>query len=302
MRISTSLLHQQGVATILDNQAAVAKTQLQLSTGRRIVQPSDDPTGSMQAMGLKQLLAEAAQYGKNADAARARLELEETALAQAGDILQRVRELAVRGLNGTLGAAERDGIAIEVRQRLTDLLAVANTRDANGEFLFSGFYKGTAEAFVDNGGGSFAYNGDQGQRQLQISRSRQVAVGDHGADVFLNIPASGGGTQSAFVTLQALASDLEANSPTQASLNDIDRALENILGVRASVGARLNAVESQQAAYESLQLTVEGQLSDVQDLDYAEAVSRLNRQMLALQAAQQTYTNVQGLSLFDFLR
>jgi flagellar hook-associated protein 3 FlgL len=289
------------VATILDNQAAVAKTQLQLSTGRRIVQPSDDPTGSMQAMGLKQLLAEAEQYGKNADAARARLEMEETALAQAGDILQRVRELAVRGLNGTLGAAERNGIAIEVRQRLSDLLAVANTRDANGEFLFSGFYKGTAEAFVDNGGGSFAYNGDQGQRQLQISRSRQVAVGDHGADVFLNIPASGG-TQSVFVTLDALASDLEANSPTQASLNDIDSALENILGVRASVGARLNAVESQQAAYESLKLTVEEQLSDVQDLDYAEAVSRLNRQMLALQAAQQTYTNVQGLSLFDFLR
>lgn len=302
MRISTSLLHQQGVATILDNQAAVAKTQLQLATGRRIVQPADDPTGSMQAMGLKQLLAEAEQYGKNADAARARLEMEETALAQAGDILQRVRELAVRGLNGTLGAAERNGIAIEVRQRLGDLLAVANTRDANGEFLFSGFYKGASEAFVDNGGGSFTYNGDQGQRQLQISRSRQVAVGDHGAEVFLNIPASGGGTQSAFATLYALATSLEANSPTPASLNDIDNALKHLLGVRASVGARLNAVESQQAAYASLKLTVEEQLSDVQDLDYAEAVSRLNRQMLALQAAQQTYTKVQGLSLFDFLR
>jgi flagellar hook-associated protein 3 FlgL len=302
MRISTSLLHEQGVNAIVDNQASVAKTQLQLSTGRRIVQPADDPTGSMQAIGLKQLLAEAAQYGKNADAARSRLEMEETALVQAGDILQRVRELAVRGLNGTLGAAERSGIAIEVRQRLDDLVAVANTRDANGEFLFGGFYKGAAEAFVDNGGGSFTYNGDQGQRQLQISRSRQVAVGDHGADVFLDIPASGGGTQSAFGTLYALATSLETNNPTQASLNDIDNALNNVLGVRAAVGARLNAVESQQGAYESLKLTVEEQLSDVQDLDYAEAVSRLNRQMLALQAAQQTYTHVQGLSLFDFLR
>jgi flagellar hook-associated protein 3 FlgL len=302
MRISTSLLHQQGVATILDNQAAVAKTQLQLSTGRRIVEPADDPTGSMQAMGLRQLLAEADQYGKNADAARSRLEMEETALTQAGEILQRVRELAVRGLNGTLGAAERNGIAIEVRQRLSELLAVANTRDANGEFLFGGFYRGGAEAFVDNGGGSFTYNGDQGQRQLQISRSRQVAIGDHGAEVFLNIPASGGGVQSAFATVYALASSLEANNPTQASLNDIDNALGHVLGVRASVGARLNAVESQQSAYESLRLTVEQQLSDVQDLDYAEAVSRLNRQMLALQAAQQTYTRVQGLSLFDFLR
>ncbi len=302
MRISTSLLHQQGVNAILENQVAVAKTQLQLSSGRRMVQPADDPAGSEQAINLKALLAEAAQYKKNGDAARSRLEMEETALVQAGDILQRVRELAVRGLNGTQSAAERTAIALEVRQRLSDLLAVANTRDANGEFLFGGFYRGAAEAFVDNGGGSFSYNGDQGQRQLQISRSHQVAVGDHGADVFLGISASGGGVQSAFETLYDLAVSLEANNPTQASLNDVDAALGRVLEIRARVGARLNAIDSQQQAYESLSLTLEEQLSDVQDLDYADAVSRLNRQMLALQAAQQTYTRVQGLSLFDFLR
>jgi flagellar hook-associated protein 3 FlgL len=227
--------------------------------------------------------------------------MEETALVQAGDILQRVRELAVRGLNGTQSANERATIALEVRQRLADLVAVANNTDANGEYLFGGFYKGASAAFVDNGGGSFSYNGDQGQRQLQISRSRQVAVGDHGAEVFMAIPASGGGVQSAFETLYDLAVSLEANAPTQASLNDIDAALGQVVEIRARVGARLNAIDSQQQAYESLSLTLEEQLSGVQDLDYADAVSRLNRQMLALQAAQQTYTNVQGLSLFNFL-
>jgi flagellar hook-associated protein 3 FlgL len=302
MRISTSLLHQQGVNAILDNQSALAKTQLQLSSGRRILTPADDPTGSSQAIGLKQLLAEAEQYGKNGDVARSRLETEEIALAQVGDLLQRVRELAVRGLNGTLGASERTAIALEVRQRLEELVAAANSQDANGEYLFGGAYKGAIPAFVDNGGGSFVYNGDQDVRQLQISRTRQVAVGDHGADVFLNIPASGGGVQSAFVTLDTLATSLEANSPTQASLTDVDNALSNVLTVRAKLGARLNAIESQQQAYQSLALTVETQLSGVQDLDYAEAVSRLNRETLALQAAQQTYTHVQGLSLFDFLR
>jgi flagellar hook-associated protein 3 FlgL len=287
---------------MLENQSSVAKTQLQISSGRRIVQPADDPTGSMQAIGLKALLAEAEQYQKNGDAVLARLTMEETALAQSSDVLQRVRELAVRGLNGTLSASERDAIALEMRQRLSDLVAVANTTDANGEYLFGGFYKGATPAFVDNGGGSFTYNGDQGVRQLQISRTRQIPVGDHGADVFLNVPASAGGTQSVFVTVHTLITDLEANAPTPASLNDIDNALNRMLEVRARVGARMNAVETQQGAYASLALTVEEQLSDVQDLDYAEAISRLNQQMLALQAAQQTYTRVQGLSLFDFLR
>jgi flagellar hook-associated protein 3 FlgL len=300
MRISTYQLHKQGIDSLLTNQVRVSRTQLELASGKKLITPSDDPAGAEQVLNLKEVLATLEQYGKNAEAARSRLGLEDTMLAQTTEVLQRVRELAVAGLNDTAGDAGRDGIALEVRQRLSDLLAYANSKDQNGDYLFSGYYKGAAEPIVDSGGGNYVYNGDQGQRLVQISATRQIADGDHGDDVFMRIQ-TGSGVQSLFDIVNDLATALEANSPSQASLNDLDAALDNIVTVRARVGARLNAIEDELSAHEALSLNLQETLSGVEDLDYAEAVARLNRELTGLQAAQQTYVKVQQLSLFDYL-
>jgi flagellar hook-associated protein 3 FlgL len=301
MRISTNQISQQATSSILDNQARAARSQQQLASGQRMLSPSDDPPGTVQALDLRQVLAVTEQYQRNADAARSRLELTETVLAGSTNLLQRVRQLAVSALNDTVNAPERAAIAVEVRELLNELLGQANARDANGEYVFGGYYKGAAAAFVDSGGGVYAYNGDQGQRALQIGPTRQVAIGENGDDTFMRIPASAGGVQSVFATLEQFIVDLNANAPSQASLNDLDNALEHLLEVRARAGSRLNGVETQKDENDAFLLQLREALSGVEDLDYAEAVTRFNQQLLTLQAAQQTYVKMQGLSLFNFL-
>ncbi len=402
MRISTNQLQQQGINSMLEQQGKLSKTQLQVSTGRRILTPADDPAAASQVLGLTQQKEVTAQYQANADAARARLSLEESALVGVGDLLQRVRELAVQANNAPLSNSDRASIAQEVRQRLDELLSLSNTKDANNEYLFAG-YQGLTQAFAPNTAGSFDYNGDEGQRYLQIGPHRQVAVGDSGTSVFLTIrngngifttqenaanigtgiinpgtvngtfvpdtytlafiqilptdpvtytvtgvasglvasgaytsgssisfngvqtsvtgtPANGdnfsitpSANQDIFTTVQNFARGLETaistpagqahfNNTMNRTLIDLDRSLDNVVDIRTRVGSRLNAIDSQKDFNDSFKLQLQETLSNLQDLDYAEAVSRLNLQITGLQAAQQSFVKIQGLSLFNFLR
>ncbi|HHM06066.1 MAG TPA: flagellar hook-associated protein 3, partial [Gammaproteobacteria bacterium] len=139
------------------------------------------------------------------------------------------------------------------------------------------------------------------QRNLQIGAARQIPVGDPGSDVFVNIPEGGGGTRSVFDTLEQLALSLESNTPNAAAVGDLESALNHLDGFRAKVGARQNAIDSHRDFNEDVKLEAQKRLSEVQDLDYAEAISRLNLQQAGLEASQQSFARIQNLSLFNFL-
>lgn len=300
MRIGTLNMFQQGVDAMLERQTDVFRTQQQLSSGKRVNSPSDDPAAAAQLVGLSDSLDVTRQYQRNIDFIRSRLQLEDSSLAAVGDALQRARELAVQGLNDTNGAEVRDGMAKEIRQILDQVVGLANRTDATGEFLFGGF-QGQSAPFSGDGTGNFSYAGDQGQRLVQVGAARQIADGDPGLDVFMKIPAVGGGYEDVFTTLYNLATDLEANAPNGASLEQIDNAMDNILGIRSTVGARLNAVEREETSNVALIEQLENTRSIIEDLDYAEAASRLNQQSVTLQAAQQAFVKIQNLNLFNFL-
>jgi len=300
MRISTSLIFQQGVNAMLDQQTALAKTQQQLATGQRILKPSDDPSAATRVLELDQLVDTLQQYQRNSDYGEARLKLEESVLSDVGDVLQRVRELAVRANNDTLSAGDRNAIAVEVRTSLDAVLQLANSTDATGEYLFSGYQTGT-QPFSDNGAGSFSYNGDQGERSLQIGPTRQVSVGDSGDQVFMRVDDGAGGVSDMFSVLYDFALDLEANNPSTTTLTRLDSAIDEVLTTRASIGARLNTIDSQRNMNDSFDLLLQQNRSALEDLDYAEAVSRFERQLLALQASQQSFIKIEGLSLFNYL-
>jgi len=300
MRISTALWYRQGVNSMLDNQSALSKTQLQLATGRRMLAPSDDPTAAIRTLELKGQLARVSQYQRNAGVAEARLRREEEVLGGMADTLQRVRELAVQGLNDSNSPDDRQAIALEIRQHLDALLSLANETDANGEHLFGG-YQGETPPFVEDGSGGYRYQGDQGQRLLQISDSRHVAINDPGDRLFMGIDDAGGGTTDLFSIVRKLADDLDADAPEGITLSQLDNALERIDLGRASIGGRLNAIENQNEMHRSFSLVMEEDRSLLEDLDYAEAVSRLQQQTMALQASQQTFTRIEGLSLFNYL-
>jgi flagellar hook-associated protein 3 FlgL len=300
VRISTSQIFRQGVDAMLQNQRELSRTELQLASGKRILSPSDDPSASARVLDLQESQQRLTQYQRNADVAIAKLNQEETALSAIGDTLQRVRELAVQGANDVLGVDERRAIAVEVRQHIENFMQLANSQDANGEFLFSGF-KSKTQPFTHDGVGGFTYHGDDGQRLLKIGDSREVAIGDPGS-VFMDFAAAGGGLTNIGEVMYDLATNLEAGNGYPQALTDIDSALSSLLSTRSKVGARMNAVDDQRAANEAFDLAAAEVRSTLEDLDYAEAISRFNQQLTALQASQQSFIKIQDLSLFNFLR
>lgn len=300
MRISTAQLFQQRVTAMLDQQVKLARTEQQLASGKRLVSAADDPAASLRSLQVGNRLAQNEQFLKNLDTVQGRLEIEEGVLASSVDLLQRVRELAVQSLNTTLGPEALKSLEGEVRSHLEGLLSMANTQNASGEFLFAG-YQVDAIPFSSDGSGNFTYNGDQGQQHLQVSQTRQIAAADSGSDIFLGVDAAAGGITSSFDILNDFADALAAGSVTADILTDIDAAMNKILAVRVDVGSRLRAVDDQRGTNESFGLVLEKERSDLVDLDYTEAISRFNRELLALQASEQVFAKVQGLSLFDYL-
>ena len=305
VRIATPYMFAQGVNTMLKQQVGLSQTQVQLASGKRLQSPSDDAAAAVQLLDLKESKAKIEQYQRNANAGTARLEQEDIALEGIGNLLQRVRELTVQGNNGTLNPNDRAAIGEEIQQHMQSFLQLANTRDANGEYIFSGFQT-DSEAFSYNPplppatAGTFTYNGDSGQRMLKVSDTREVAMGDPGT-VFMNLPANAGGNTDIGGVLARISANYAAGNVDNDGLVDLDSAIERISSTRASVGARQNAIDDQSSTNDSLIVAVEQVRSTLEDLDYAEAISRFNQQLAALQASQQSFLKIQNLNLFNFL-
>ena len=191
IRISTSQTFRQGTNSILENQARVNQTQQQLSNGTRISQPSDDPIGSAVMMDLQKQIDNAKQYVANGQAAETRLKTQEGTLANTTDILQRIRDLALSASNSTMNQTDRETIALEMEQRLDELVGLGNTQLSSGDYLYSGF-KTNVKPFTKDGSGSIAYNGDQGVRMVNVNASVQVESGNSGDEVFFDIKTGNG--------------------------------------------------------------------------------------------------------------
>ena len=398
MRISTAGMHHAALNALLGQQSVLSRTQQQIASGKRVQTPADDPVAAVHIMELQRALAESDQFTLNADMAKNRLTLEEQALADANTLITRVRELTVQGNNGAVDPASRRMLATEVRSRLKELVDIANRRDANSEFLFSG-YATLTQPFAQTGA-AIGYFGDQGNRALQIGPDQRIVDGHSGSDVFMAVTQGNGtfvttatagnagngviaggtlvdpaqwvpgdytlrftsatgdyeilegatvvstGTytqnstisfnganinmtgmpaqndsfsiarsrsEDMFTTLSNLATTLESSTLTSAErarfnsdmatvLQQLDQTGDHLLSVRAEVGARLSAIDGAQEALADRKVELETTTSQLRDLDYAEAVSRMNQQLVGLQAAQASYSKIAQLSLFDYLR
>jgi len=191
MRVSNDTMRSAFLSALDDARRRVLDTQQKVSTGLRINTPSDDPVAAARVAHLDASLSRLEQYDANAIFARNQLGLEEEALNEVIGNLQRIRELTLQANNGSASAGDRHVIAAEIRQHRDSLLTLANTTDVDGRHLFGG-YREAAAPFTMNSTGSVVYGGDQGQRTLQISDSRFVAVNDSGADVFQRIHEGNG--------------------------------------------------------------------------------------------------------------
>ncbi len=186
MRISSIQAFNNGVSGIGRNYANVIRTQEQISSGNRILTPADDPVASVRLLQLEQQQAVLGQYKENLTAAKNSLTQEETTITSVVNVLQRIRELAVQGGGGALSADDRRSIAKELGEREGELLNLMNSRNARGEYLFSGFL-GKTEPFQRNPDGTYSYLGDEGQRSLQVAGSTNVAINDNGERLFEDV-------------------------------------------------------------------------------------------------------------------
>jgi flagellar hook-associated protein 3 FlgL len=435
MRVSTSMLYSQGIAGVQDRQHDMLRLQQQLSSGQRMLVPSDDPVAAAQALDLKQSRALNQQYQANGDTAKAQLMIEEGALESVTSLLQDVRTLAVYAGDAALTDQDRLALAAEVKNRYDELLALANQDNGNGQFLFSG-YQGATQPFAQTAPGVVAYAGDGGSRMVRLGPAHVVAIGDSGDAVFRDIkngngafvaapaganagtgvvspgtvtnpaawnaasnprdftiafhvdnsatpprtsydivdnvnnislltgvapaagphlraytpgtaislarqappdtnpapfdfgasvaidgvPANGdsfgvqaSARQDLFATIHGLLTALQTGTGggpaaaaayrhgVNAAMTALDNALDNVLTVRAEVGARLNEIDSAQAAGADTTLNYEQRLSQLQDLDYAQAISDLNWRQTQLDAAQKSFLKVTSLSLFNLI-
>lgn len=187
MRISTSQVFLSNLDNLSRTNADLFKTQQQLSTGKKVLQPSDDPLAAAQIIKLKKEVARNDQFQGNIDVSRRRLELEEIALGQLNNINIRLREISVQAGSTTLGAADRETLAAEVDEMTQQMLGLMNTKDAQGEYLFAGFQGDSAAYSYDEDTQQYVYQGDSGQRMIQIGADNRIASTDSGEMLFEQI-------------------------------------------------------------------------------------------------------------------
>ncbi|MGO1692300.1 MAG: flagellar hook-associated protein FlgL [Marinobacter sp.] len=412
IRISSQQVFSSGINRLQELNSNLNSTQQQIASGKRVNKPSDDPVVAARILKLNQELSRVSTYERNVSLADNRLKQEENSLTSAVDVIQRIRELTVQAGNGSLSPNDRKSISSEMKERLGQLANLANTRDASGEYIFSGF-QGSVQAFQQNDEGKYVYQGDEGQRVLEIDDGVTVPISDHGKGIFVNVPAAVAGErtgptdgtfisgvkvvneaeltaafpgsvpdditlqvdnstppqvlafdsndptvtfpvspadyqsgetfvvagieasitgadpgatptpdsytlkindkQSVFGTIENLIAGLdsiEKGTPegraayedmVAQSLVNLDNAQESIVLKQTELGGRMNAVESTKSFLADSSVYTNEIRSQLQDVDYAEAVSNLSFQSFVLQAAQQSFAQVSQLSLFDRL-
>lgn len=212
MRISSLQAFNNGVQGLQRNYTNVTRTQEQISTGNRILTPADDPVASVRLLQLEQQQNVLNQYKDNLTAATSSLTQEESTLDAVNNILQRVRELTVQAGNGALSKTDREGIAQELGEREDELFALFNSRNARGEYLFAG-HQGKTQPFVRDASGNYSYQGDEGQRELQVASSLTLPINDNGKKLFENIINAGRLNASGILAPVPAGSSLSVSAP-----------------------------------------------------------------------------------------
>lgn len=305
MRISTMQIYNGGTAGIQNLQSDLYSAQNQVSTRRRIVTPKDDPIGAAQALMVTQAGAVNELYLKNQGAADSKLSALDSTLQGINEELVNIYEKSIAAGNGAYSDSDRKAIAAELAERLDSLVSLANTQDGNGRYVFAGF-QSTTTPFS---GSPVTYAGDDGQQKLQVTASQFVTTNLSGNDVFVNVvDANGVSTgQSMFQSVQDMITFLNtpggsAGSPAYTNaLKNISASIDNVLRNQATVGARQSSLESMSNTAEDRKVQYAQQLSAIEDLDYAKAITEISQKKLQLEATQATFAKTAQLSLFSYI-
>lgn len=412
IRMSTNQLFSRALNPMLDVQKAVSKTQEQIASKKRVLTPADDPVAATRILQLNQELADIKKFDSSLSLLGNRMLVEESALKGISEQLQKAQEIVLQAGNAALNFDQRGYLATELQSVVDGMAQLMNSKDASGEFLFSG-YQGKTQPFVKDANGRYQYHGDEGQRFVQVGPVTSIAANDSGHQVFMNVPSvtpnvqasaaaantanppaqisgtsirnperfaayvpatlviefgpvnnisppglnytvrqvsdgrilsenvpyvSGNeiefaglvtriqgrpaegdsfivessqqkglleGLQDFIADLQRLGDSagdrIQLADSLGTALGNLDNAQVQLLQTRSAVGARMKQVEWTQNSSQDFKLTIQNALSELSDLDYAEAISRLTQETFVLEAAQTSFTKISRLSLFNLI-
>ncbi|AOZ49429.1 flagellar hook-associated protein FlgL [Chromobacterium vaccinii] len=309
MRISSTTLYQSGVNNMSNLQAQLVQVNTQIDYQKRVVTPSDDPVAAARIELLNTSSGQNTQYKANTQAVDSWLSYSDTSLKSAIDLMGSLKSQAIYAGSGALSTTQLQAIQKTVKEGLSELVGYANATDGNGSYLFSGNQINTAPFALDlsNNPPTIAYNGDDGQRSVQVSSSRIMAISDPGNTVFGSL-ASGGSPTAAFDSVINLYNLLgqnpkPANFSTQINtiINQMSDATQQMSIGLASVGAREQENSNLQSMSDNLNLQYNSGIGDLQNLDMAQAISQFTLTQTSLQYTQKTYAQVAQLSLFNYI-
>jgi flagellar hook-associated protein 3 FlgL len=306
MKISTTLFFDRSTQQLGNVQSNLAKTQEQLSTGLQIVKPSDAPDKAALVTRLESELSRQTGYQNTLKAVNTRLTSEETSLKNTSDVMARIKELAVQAANDTLSDQDRQSVALELSTLRDQVLSLANSQDSNGNYLFSGS-KASQPAFSQDAKGHVTYQGDQARMKVNIGDNRRVNLNMPGSDAFIRIVRDDGkGNKSGvdfFQSLDDLVAAVKSSDHVsiQRGVSEVDALQNGISEGLGQIGADLTVVDMQNNVLDQVVLQLKTTRSDVEDLDYTSAVTKMNKDQLALEAAQSSFAKISQLSLFKYM-
>ncbi|MDR9891729.1 flagellar hook-associated protein FlgL [Pseudenterobacter timonensis] len=313
MRISTQMMYQQNMRGITDSQSRWLAYGEQMSTGKRVNRPSDDPIAASQAVVLSQAQAQNSQYALARTFATQKVSLEENVLTQVTTAIQSAQEKVVYAGNGTLSDNDRASLATDLQGIRDQLLNLANTTDGNGRYIFAG-YKTESAAFTADG--TYAGGSTPISQQVDSARNMQIShTGDSVFNKFISNPKTdengNAGETNLFKILdgaiKALNEPIEGEEDKAdtftAAIDQANRglsnSLDNVLTVRADLGTKLNELDKLDALGDDRALGQTQQMSDLVDVDWNSVISSYTMQQAALQASYKAFTDMQGMSLFQ---
>ena len=307
MKISTSFLFDRATSQMTVVQGKLAKAQAQMAQGKQVIAPSDAPDQASSITRLKGILAKQASYTQALESTRTRFQAEETALGNVSDGLLRMRELAIQAANDTMGPVERQAIGIEMAGLRDQIVSLANTQDASGAYIFAGS-RVREPAFGVGAEGTLVYQGDETTIDVLVGDQRTVKVNRSGSDAFqrvIRLDQQGNAYGVGF--FQAINEMVEAVKQSDAagmqrSISEVSALQDGVALGLAQIGTDMNVLDSQQVVLEETTLRLRSTLSSVEDLAYAEAITQMNKEMLALEAAQSSFAKISQLSLFDYIK
>ncbi len=265
MRVTQQMMHQNSVRNMNQNLSRFEKTNSQVSTGKLMERPSDNPNGVSKAMNIKSTIAANEQYARNTDEAKLWMNETDQTISSMTSMMQRVRELAVQGSNGTSTTSDREAMAGEIDQLTEQLTQFADAK-VNGQPLF-----GAAKSFTIGEG-----------LNIKANATSDEVLGD------------------TIAVLGNLSASLRAG--TGVDLDAIEGGMDRMLAVQAEIGARTNRVEANEIRLKEHTFEISNVLSKLEDVDYAEAIIRLKSEESIYQASLSASAKIMQTSLMDFLR